>query len=137
MLITLERREFSVSSTIGAMYVNGLFQCYTLEDIDRKLEESPSAKVQGKTAIPRGKYLVAITYSNRFRTELPLLQSVPGYEGVRIHAGNTPEDTEGCILVGTGFGADRIFNSRVALDALLRKMEVAYSKGEQITIEVK
>lgn len=135
MKLRLERTTFTDKSTIGALYVNGVFQCWTLEDKDRRLEEG-GEKVYGKTAIPRGAYEIAITYSSRFRRELPLLKSVPQFEGIRIHAGNSDSDTEGCILVGAGIGADRIYNSKVTFDALFSRLDVAYSKGEPITIEV-
>lgn len=135
MKLRLERTTFTDKSTIGALYVNGVFQCWTLEDRDRKLEAG-GEKVYGKTAIPRGTYDISITYSNRFRRELPLIKSVPQFDGIRIHAGNTDADTEGCILVGAGIGADRIFNSRATFDALFNRLDVAYAKGEAITIEI-
>lgn len=92
--------------TLGILTRDGVQVGYTLEDEDRKLE-SGGAKVFGKTAIPRGRYLVKLTYSNRFRKMLPQIMDVPGYEGVRIHGANTAEQLEGCIAVGvnqTPFG---------------------------------
>lgn len=76
----------------------------------------------GKTAIPAGFYLVQITYSPRFKVPLPLVEDVPGFTGIRIHAGNTDEDTEGCILVGRTSHADAIGESRLALEALMAKL---------------
>jgi len=135
MKILLERTTYTDKSTIGKLYINGVFQCFTLEDKDRNLEQQ-GEKVYGETAIPRGKYDVVITYSKRFRTELPLLVDVPQFEGIRIHPGNFSGDTEGCILVGSGTAPDRLFNSRAAFNALFQRLEIAYAKGEEITIEV-
>lgn len=72
---------------------------YTCEDTDRKLE-SGGVKIKGKTAIPRGCYRLTVTMSNRFKRRMPLIQDVPGFEGIRIHGGNTHVDTEGCPLLG-------------------------------------
>lgn len=116
----------SDKTTIGELLVDGVFECYTLEDIERK------EKLYGKTAIPVGKYRVEITFSPRFNRRMPLLLNVPGYEGVRIHPGNTEKDTEGCILVGRKKAQDRILESRLAFDALFKKLEAA----KEIEIEI-
>ncbi len=98
MDILLRRTLSTDVYTIGEMTINGTHLCYTLEDAVRT-----GPKVYGKTAIPAGKYEVAISYSNRFKRPMPLLLRVPFYEGIRIHPGCTADDTEGCILVGTAF----------------------------------
>jgi hypothetical protein len=87
MRIIIDRFDFTDNATIGALTC-GDFHCFTLEDTDRHLEDNPDGKIYGKTAIPRGTYKVIITFSNRFKKELPLLLNVPGFEGVRIHPGN-------------------------------------------------
>jgi Family of unknown function (DUF5675) len=101
--------------------------------IDRNPKEK---KIYGMTAIPKGKYEIAITFSNKFQTYLPLLLKVPNYEGVRIHPGNTDADTLGCILVGLGKGKDMITESRKAFSVLFKKMQ-AVAKKEKIFITIK
>lgn len=126
MNLKLKRTQRSDKSTIGELTVDGLLECYTLEDVERK------EKIYGKTAIPTGTYKVSITHSPRFNRRLPLLENVPGFEGVRIHPGNKAEDTEGCILVGRKKSQDMILESRLAFDALFKKLETA----EEIQIEI-
>ena len=112
MNLLLLRRDFTDKSTIGLLYVGQVFQCYALEDPDRKLEDG-GEKIPGKTAIPRGKYRIIIDWSNRFKRELPRLLDVPNYVGVRIHPGNGPDDTEGCILPGTGIPSTDVINDTI------------------------
>ena len=128
MLIEVKRFEFKDTYTIGKMYVDGVYECYTLEDVVRK-----GAKVYGQTAIPTGTYNLIINHSNRFNRDLPLLENVPNFTGVRIHAGNTSAHTEGCILVGTTWsGKDFIGNSRIAFNKLFEKLK----KAKKVTIKI-
>jgi hypothetical protein len=126
MKLLLKRIHKTDVSTIGELYVDGIFQCYTLEDIERDV------KIKSETAISKGKYKVMITLSNRFKKYMPLLLNVPNFEGVRIHSGNTNHDTEGCILVGQTRSKDFIGQSRKAYDKLFKKLETA----KEITIEI-
>jgi len=126
MKLLLKRLHRTDVSTIGELYVDGVFECYTLEDIERDV------KIKSETAIPKGSYKVMITMSNRFKRHMPLLLNVPNFEGVRIHAGNTNHDTEGCILVGMTRSKDFIGKSRKAYDKLFKKMQNA----KNITIEI-
>jgi hypothetical protein len=126
MKLLLKRIHKTDVSTIGELYVDGIFQCYTLEDIERDV------KIKSETAIAKGKYKVMITLSNRFKKYMPLLLNVPNFEGVRIHSGNTNHDTEGCILVGQTRSKDFIGQSRKAFDKLFKKLETA----KEITIEI-
>lgn len=119
MKLKLQRMTFTEASTIGTLFVDGKQECYTLEDVVRK------EKVFGKTAIPAGTYKIQITFSPRFQRNLPLLSNVPGFDGIRIHPGNTAEDTDGCLLVGTSFGPNRINNSCAAFDVLFEKLKNA------------
>lgn len=140
MKLTVKREHYSLCTTLSSMMVDGKFECFVLEDKDRKLECHPDDKIPGETAIPRGTYQVIITYSNRFKREMPLLVGVPGFEGVRIHAGNTKEDTYGCLLVGTSFvlqGNEHIVNnSRNAYRALFQKIDDAINNGDNVEIEI-
>jgi len=132
MELKLIRKEFTDRSTIGELYVNGKFECFTIEDKDRKLE-SGGKKEYAVTAIPRGTYQVVNSFSNRFQKYLPELINVPQFTGVRIHPGNKAEDSEGCILVGTTKAKDFIGNSRVAFASLFSKIK-AVEKKEKITL---
>ena len=140
MNLLLERQPSGVSCTIGNLQIDGDFQCYTLEDVVREVEGQPVAtwKQHGKTAIPAGTYKVRITYSNRFKCDLPLLQAVPGFEGVRIHPGNTDADTEGCILPGTRIAphGEAVEQSRAAFDRLFEKIDAAETAGEEVWITI-
>lgn len=103
---------------------------YVLEDAVRP------AKIKGKTAIPAGRYQIVITPSNRFKRDLPLLLNVPNYEGIRIHAGNTAADTEGCLLPGAIAETNRVLNSRIAFNQLFSTIRVLLKEGE-LWIEIK
>jgi hypothetical protein len=127
MKLTIKRLHRTENSTIGELYVDGKFECYTLEDKERDV------KIKSETAISKGTYIVGITLSNRFKRLLPILLNVPNFEGVRIHSGNSNHDTEGCILVGTTRSEDYIGNSRLAFSKLFKKMQLA--KSITLTIE--
>lgn len=131
MKLTLHRLWPDAACTIGRLSVDGAPECYTLEDVVRA-----GPKVFGQTAIPAGTYGVIVTHSPHFGRDLPLLVNVPGFEGVRIHPGNTAADTEGCILVGMDRAADSIGRSRLAFDALFPKIVAALARGELVSIEV-
>lgn len=131
--------------TIGNLYINDKFFCNTLEDPVRKLpKECPytskgeicqcEEKINGQTAIPAGKYKVVLSYSNRFNKVLPELLNVPHFKGIRIHSGNTEEDTEGCILVGENSVKGQVINSRIIYTKLSKILEKDKS---DIEIEIK
>lgn len=136
MKLRLERKIFRDDCTIGELTIDGMDECYVLEDKDRRLEDNPNAKVHGQSAIPRGLYNVVITPSNRFKRDLPLLQSVPGFEGIRIHPGNTQADTEGCLLPGRNHTDRTVTESRAAFNALYAKIQQGLNDGDTVTIEV-
>lgn len=133
MKLKLSRAQFEPTCTIGRLVVDDVMNCWTLEDYVRP---TGAPKVFGQTAIPAGTYQVIVTHSPHFGRDLPLLVNVPGFDGVRIHPGNTAADTEGCILVGMDRLADSIGRSRMAFDALFPKIVQAIAAGETVTIEV-
>lgn len=130
MLLTLKRTYKGPEYTIGKLYINKEYFCDTLEDTIRK------EKIYAETAIPFGKYEVTITYSPRFKKNLPLLLNVPNFEGVRIHSGNTKDDTEGCILVGFNKAKGKVLDSRVTFTRLMNKLKPIFEMKEKIELEI-
>jgi hypothetical protein len=137
MKLRLERQIFG-DATIGELLVDGQEECFCLEDKVREVEGQPveSWKKKGITAIPKGTYSVIITHSNRFQRDLPLLENVPGFSGVRIHPGNTTADTEGCILVGRTHTDKAVGESRAAFNALFEKIQQGLQDGDSVTMEI-
>ena len=130
MRLNLVRRWFTEASTVGELYVDGVRTCFVLEDSFRLPWE---AKVPARTCIPCGTFPVVVTHSPRFGIEMPLLLDVPGFSGVRIHPGNTPADTEGCLLPGLERDADRVLQSREAYAWLFAKLQ---AETEPISITI-
>ena len=128
MEIVVVRFHKKEKYTIGKMYINGTYFCDTLEDTDRGLTQEMNldiidkTKVYGKTAIPTGRYRVDLTKSKKFGRVLPLLYNVKGFEGIRIHRGNTNEDTLGCILVGQNKAVGKVINSAMAEQNLMDRL---------------
>jgi len=132
MKIRVERNWLVGDTTLGKLFVNDRFFGYTLED------EVRNEKIYGQTAIPYGTYDVDITYSPKFGRNMPLIKNVPNFSGIRIHTGNSSDNTEGCLLVGLGIdNNNNITDSRLAFNSLNSKIETAKSNGENITIEIK
>jgi hypothetical protein len=138
MELRLIREPSVAGATLGALYVDDVWTCWTLEDELREIPGLPVAawKVWGQTAIPAGRYQVRVTWSPRFRRELPELVDVPGYTGIRMHIGNRPADTEGCVLVGLRRAAGAVLDSRVMLEALVPRLQAVERTGELIWIDV-
>ena len=106
MKIITQIRTYNDNATIGEIFVDNQHVCYTLEDIGR----AHGVKIPGETCIPEGCYVARVTMSNRFKREMIELSSAGKsaiirddvtFTGVRVHKGNSVEDTEGCVLVGT------------------------------------
>lgn len=137
----IQRSIFTEKSSIGYWSIDGIFQCFTLEDKDR--EPLPWAqpqavsnwKVAGTTAIPRGKYKLELTFSQRFQRVMPQIIAVPGFTGIRVHSGNRPEDTEGCVIVGQDLGEipDQVLNSKPAFAKLF---EIIKNGGDSQWLEI-
>ena len=143
MKIEVHRKYRKDGYTIGLLYINGKFLCNTLEDTDRGLtsimskEQIAAVKIKGKTAIPTGTYPVIMSYSPRFGKQMPLLCGVKGFEGIRIHSGNTAKDTEGCILVGKNREVGKVLDSRIWLYRLKKKIVEAKNRGEAVWITIR
>lgn len=130
MIITLWRKYCKADYTIGRLYIDGKFFCDTLEDTDRGLMQYMSAgeimniKVAGKTAIPAGDYKITRQYSSRFKRVMASIPNVKGFSGVRIHAGNTAADTEGCLLLGDNTIKGKLTNSRKRVTEFETKLQI-------------
>ncbi len=129
--LLLQRKWALESATIGELFVDGEFYCFTLEDVVRPIDQ----KIPGETAIPTGLYQVVTDWSPRFKKNMLHVLDVPGFLGVRIHPGNTGKDTDGCILVGqtVDLASQSIGASRIAYEQLFRKL----SDEPNIVLEVK
>lgn len=130
MTLTLQRDASRDGCTMGRLSTAGVFVCFTLEDVVR------AEKVAGETAIPAGTYRVVQSLSKRFGCVLPEVLDVPNFQGIRIHAGNTAKDTEGCILVGLARADASVARSRDALAIVQRLIGSALARGEQVTLAV-
>lgn len=132
----LQRDVCAPGFTLGRLFVEGMMYGFTCEDQDRKLEENPGAKIQKRTAIPRGLYRMTLSFSNRFQKVMPLIKDVPGFSGIRVHGGNDQYDTEGCPLLGairTAVGVMKCAEVNAALIDFIRQAE---DQGDAVWIEV-
>jgi hypothetical protein len=141
MELLLERKYIKPEYCIGRLYINGEFFCNTLEDTIRDLNKNGTFdcgefKISGHTAIPYGTYEIQVTYSPKFKRELPLLLDVPSFTGIRIHRGNTNEDSSGCILVGENTKKGMVLNSTKYEQELTKLLKNTQSKKEKIIITI-
>lgn len=142
MELKLERKYRNSNYCIDKLYINGKYFSDVLEDPDRgltdsmTLEEIKKIKIKGNTCIPYGTYNITITYSPRFKKNLPLLNNVKGFDGIRIHSGNKPQDTEGCLLPGFNKVKGQVINSKVTTDKLIAQIQQAINKKEKVTITI-
>lgn len=130
MKLLLKRIFKGEDYTIGKLYIDGVYYCDVLEDAVRPV------KIKHETAIPTGTYQVVITLSARFKKLMPLLLNVPQFEGIRIHSGNTKEDTSGCLLVGENKEKGKVVNSRITFVKLFALIQDSLRTGDVwITVE--
>ena len=130
MTLRVIREPSTVAATMGILLIDGVFTCWTLEDVVRPV------KIPGETAIPAGRYDVRLSFSQRFQKTLPELLAVPGFAGIRVHAGNTQADTAGCLLVGRVRAYDRVEESKLALMNVMEHLRRATTAGDPITITI-
>lgn len=135
MELLLHRDTFAEDFTLGKLSVDNVFFGHTCEDKDRKLEDA-GEKVYGKTAIPRGRYKVELSFSQRFQRVTPEIFDVPYFSGIRIHGGNTSADTLGCPLLGLIRTSTGVANCSERNSALIAMLEKAEDFDEEVWIEV-
>lgn len=131
MNIMLRRFQRTDQSTIGRIFLDDAFQCYSLEDTDR----GDAPKVDGETCIPPGTYPVVL-YQSPTHGLVPLLQNIPDFSMVEIHPGNDPADTRGCILPGSSYTDNWVGDSRAAFALLFHRIATAIQGGETVSITV-
>lgn len=154
MKLEIKRVINTSNETIGELYIDGKFECFTLEDENRDLNhdgkfESNEPKVYGDTRIPCGTYKITKREVGHIKEWLCKLwpgivkyslwiRDIPDFEYVLIHPGTTDKDTLGCILVGQSYSKPGIkyalSSSRLAYLALHKKVAPALDKGEEVTI---
>ena len=141
MKLTLKRIALRPTYTIGKLYIDDAYFCDTLEDTVRDTNKSGKfdngeQRIKGKIAIPYGTYEIKWTYSPRFKKYTPQLMNVPSFEGIRVHAGNTSADTEGCLILGENKQVGKVLNSRATINKFYPIIKKACSNGK-VTIEIK
>lgn len=152
MELKVKRKAKRETYVIGDLSIDEVFFSNTLEDTDRGLtsdmsdEQIKEIKQKGITAIPTGRYKVVMNVqSPKFskykqyefcKGYLPRLVDVPGYEGVLIHIGNYPKDTDGCILVGKNTVKGAVMNSTATFKKLYDILKNADEAGEDICITI-
>lgn len=147
MELVLTRIAKRGTYTIGRLSIEGAYFCDTLEPAalevktsvakETVLRSAKKAAALKPFAIPEGRYAVVISYSPKMREWLPILLGVPMFSGIRIHAGNTAKDTQGCILVGQNQKRGMVLNSRIWLRRLKEKIVEAKGRGEAVWITVR
>ena len=126
--------------TIGSLFINDVFFCYTLEDKDRGLKQSDSLlfiqakKIFGLTAIPSGFYKLTVNQSPKFKRMLPRILDIKGFSGVLLHRGNSATDSLGCILIGYKKGENSIFESTKAEIDLVNRLLLHNNEVHSIEI---
>lgn len=132
------RPEKGEAFTPGKLYASGLFVGYTCEDEDRCLETvGIQEKCYGRTAIPRGRYVLENSQSVRFAKILPAVLDVPGFSGIRVHGGNTAADSLGCVLIGQVRTATGIAQCAATVERLIAMIRARALKNETCYLEVK
>ena len=137
MELALHRNSLGPKATLGSLFVDGVWECVTLEDVVRELGEDGSGKVQNATAIPAGRYKVITDMSQRFQKIMIHVLDVPFFSGIRIHSGNTDLDTDGCVTVGQVCdGPDHIHGGSIELPILQDKIQKALDAGDEVWIDI-
>lgn len=140
MKLILNRRPTMGGATIGELLEDGVRLCYTLEDEIRERVGEPVAnwKIKGATAIPAGEYRVTLEMSPRFGPDTLTINNVPGFTGVRMHAGNTDRDTDGCPLLGLRVTDTTIVGgtSAPAVGLVKARVRAALAAGQHVLLTI-
>lgn len=140
MDLLLQRHE-GRTATPGELFIDGAFECFTLEDPVRERSGVPVSmwKIPGKTAIGAGRYRVTLEDSPRFGPDTLTIHGVEGFTGVRMHGGNTAADTEGCPLLGDRLAGETIAagTSRPAVARVKAVVRQAIDAGYEVWIEIR
>ena len=126
MKLTLQRYLFTENYTMGLLFIDGIYFCDTIEDKYRG-QDLKTKKVANETCIPYGVYSVKITYSPKYKKNMPQILDVPYFTGVRIHSGNSAKDSSGCIIVGVKSKNGEVLESRKTYNALIKRLETSNS----------
>ena len=124
MKLTLQRYLFAEDYTMGLLFIDGVYFCDTIEDKYRGQNLSKT-KVANETCIPYGVYTIKITYSPKYKKNMPQILDVPYFSGVRIHSGNTAKDSSGCVIVGIKSENGTVLQSRKMYNELMKRLGTA------------
>lgn len=141
MELLLKRKYLKNNYTIGDLYIDNKFYCNILEDTVRDFNKDGTfncgeLKISGHTAIPYGEYEIKVTYSNKFKRELPLLLDVKHFAGIRIHRGNTIADSSGCLLPGENKKEGIVVNSTKYEIELTKLIKECNNRREKVVIKI-
>ena len=146
MKLQVLRTQFGKDATNGMLFIDGVFECFTLED------QYQAVKVMHETCIPEGTYDIEFRktggfhakYTERYKNAhygMLHIQDVPNFTYILIHTGNTDEHTSGCLIVGEtqqdleiskdGF----VGSSSVAYKKMYAKVAGQLLQGKKVTIE--
>ena len=142
MELLLERKYPKNNYTIGNLFINGKFYCNIIEDTVRDFNKNGTfdcgeLKISGHTAIPYGEYEIKVTYSPKFKRELPLLLNVKHFDGIRIHRGNTEKDSSGCLIPGENKKKGMVINSTKYELELTKLIKECNNRKEKVTIKIR
>lgn len=145
MRLRLQRHVSGPFSTIGAIFEvhpdTSLSDrwCWTCEDIIREVPNQPVSmwKIPGETAIPSGSYQLVFSYSMKFQRDLLEVLHVPGFSGIRLHPGNSSDDSEGCILPGMETDGTRVLHSRMAYNLIAARIGDVMEQEESVWLDVR
>lgn len=156
MKLTLKRIFKGPKYTIGHLFINGVYECDTLEPPYMGTKQTDSIEFikstkKGNTAIPSGVYNINMdiispkfkdrSWAKPFGGKLPTIEDVPAFDRVLIHVGNIASqfgksDTQACILVGENKVKGQVISSTACFTELMTVLLKAKLTGEKITLSI-